>query len=359
MRTNTTLSIVLAAVLPAAASLFTSCSDLRTDLPVASTGELKIHDTGWVDTVAANFHGKVLAQAGFKLDECVSCHSTQYTGGVSGVSCYQCHQLYPHPANFASVSGHPQFLYAQNYPLSQCKTCHGNTYAGEGDSRLSCMNSGCHVDATNTPKSPEACNTCHGTFSAPADNLVSAAPPKSVTGDTQSSSRGVGAHQAHVVAGSVGKAVKCQECHTVPTQVFSPGHLGTLPAEVVFNDTLARLKTGSGTNVPNPVYTPTTLKCSNTYCHGNWTLRKATSSSQFVYTDSVMAGNNATPSWVGGSAEVACGSCHGIPPKGHLSVALSTCGSCHDGVVTTDGKILDTKKHMNGKINVFGQEYSF
>jgi hypothetical protein len=72
-----------------------------------------------------------------------------------------------------------------------------------------------------------------------------------------------------------------------------------------------------------------------------------------------MVGLNYTPTWTNGAADASCGSCHGIPPKGHIAVPISTCGSCHFGIVSTDGKIIDKSKHINGKVNVFDQEYSF
>jgi len=359
MRTNHIITCAVAIVLFLVASLLTSCSDLKTDLPLAASGTLQIHDAGWIDTAAVNFHGLTLKQSQYNLDICATCHSKQFTGGTSGVACFKCHQYYPHPSGFGNAGGHPQFLYNQSYPFGKCKACHGATYAGGGNASLSCMKSGCHVDASNNPKSPEACNACHGNFKAAANDLPSAAPPKDVLGNTATTARGVGAHQKHLVTGVVGKTVKCQECHTIPTQLSSLGHLGTLPAEVVFNDTLARLATGGGTTVPKPSYDSSTLKCSNTFCHGNWKIRKATSSSQFVYADSVMVGANDSPVWTGGSAAAACGTCHGIPPKGHLALAVSSCGTCHVGVVDNDGHIVDKTKHGNGKINVFGQEYAF
>ena len=361
MRTNQIPTTVLLAALVVIASLLTSCSDLRSvqDLPTASSGTFKVHESGWVDSTASNFHGAVLKQSQYSLTECAKCHSAQFTGGTSGVACAKCHQYYPHPAGFASSTGHPQYLYNQNYPLTACKTCHGGTYAGGGDAKLSCMKSGCHVDVNNAAKSPEACTTCHGNFSAVASDLIAAAPPKSVLRVCDAAARGVGAHQKHLVTNTVGKSLKCQECHTVPSQLTSSGHLGTLPAEVVLNDTLAQLKSGNGSLIPKPSYDPATLKCSNTFCHGDWKIRKASSSSQFIYTDSVMVGANYAPAWTGGSTAAACGTCHGIPPKGHLVLDVSSCGTCHVGVVDNNGHIVDKTKHSNGKINVFGQEYSF
>ena len=361
MRTYQIPTIVLLTALVVIASLLNSCSDLKSvqDLPTASAGTLQVHDAGWNDTTAANFHGAVLKQSQFNLNECAKCHSKQFTGGTSGVACSKCHQAYPHPSGFSASTGHPQYLYSQNYPMGQCRDCHGATYAGGKDATLTCMKSGCHVDVNNNPKSPEACSTCHGNFKAAANDLIAAAPPKTVLGVTDPTARGVGAHQKHLATNTLGKSLKCQECHSVPSQLTSSGHLGTLPAEVVFNDTLAQLKSGNGSLIPKPSYDPATLKCNNTFCHGDWKIRKATSSSQFIYTDSVMVGENYSPVWTGGSTAATCGSCHGIPPKGHLVLAVSSCGTCHVGVVDNNGQIVDKTRHMNGKINVFGQEYAF
>ena len=359
MRTHKHNIVILAGFLVIASLMLTSCSDLNKELPVAVSGSQKVHEEGWLTTASANFHGEVLKKAQYDLYDCSTCHSKQYTGGVSGVSCYSCHSLYPHPAGFKSASGHPAFLYNQSYPLSQCKTCHGATYNGDGNTALTCTKSGCHVDASNAPKSPESCSACHGSFTATPGTPGAAAPPSSVQGETSTGVRGVGAHQKHLATGTVGKTLKCQECHTVPTQLNAAGHLGTLPAEVAFNDTLASLKTAKGSFTTIPSYSSSTLKCSNTYCHGSWKIRKATSATPYVYTDSVMAGANFAPSWTGGPTNASCGSCHGLPPTGHVDVALSTCGSCHLGIVGSDGKITDKTKHVNGKVNVFGQEYAF
>ena len=413
MRINQTLSIALASLLLLVASLLTSCSELKTNLPSATSNSLQVHDDNWDNNAAsASFHGAYLKSIGLQMNECKTCHGSTYTGGTSGKSCfrchpsyphaagfangishgtflynlnfplascqmchgstytggtsgkscYKCHSSYPHAADFSKGTGHGTYLYNLGYPLASCQTCHGATYAGDAITKVTCMRSGCHADASNAPRSPESCNTCHGDFSAPASNSLASAPPKSVMGETATTVRGVGAHQRHLVTNTVGVAVKCQECHTVPTQLSSPGHIGTpLPAEVVFNDQLAHLPTGGGTLVPKPSYDPSTLKCNNTYCHGNWKLSKATSNStsQFAYTDTVMVGLNYSPTWTNGTADGSCGSCHGLPPKGHIAVALTTCGSCHFGIVSTDGKIIDKAKHINGKVNVFDQEYSF
>jgi hypothetical protein len=111
---------------------------------------------------------------------------------------------------------------------------------------------------------------------------------------------------------------------------------------------------------PNPSYHYDSLKCSNTFCHGNWKLRKSASRNQFIYADSVIVGNKFSPLWTGGSSQANCGTtCHNLPPAGHIQYNISVCSSCHSGIIDNAGNIIDRTKHINGKINVFGTEKSF
>jgi predicted CxxxxCH...CXXCH cytochrome family protein len=313
--------------------------------------------TAGVSTVSAtDFHGKTLKSQSWNLTPCKDCHGTTYAGGRTNSSCYTCHSTYPHDPVFTPAGGHSPFLRTNSYPLSQCQSCHGSTYTGGAIANVSCSSSGCHVTSTGVAKSPESCNTCHGSFAATANDTLSFAPPKSILGDSLSSVRGVGAHRIHLAGTGATSStpVQCDGCHSVPTTVFSAGHLGSAPAEVVINAPLAKI--ASGGIVPAPTYDSQTLHCSGTYCHGNWRLRKSTSTNPSFYTDSIMVGANYSVQWNGGAAEKACGTCHGLPPTGHTNFALSACVNCHSGVVDNTGTIIDKAKHLNGKINVFGTE---
>ncbi|MBI5476789.1 MAG: hypothetical protein HY964_08655 [Ignavibacteriales bacterium] len=381
-----------------------NCSELKKSLPVASSGELKLHDSGWDNPESANFHGKYLDVKEYNFDECTRCHGGNYSGGTSGVSCFSCHSAYPHKAgwtvvdsasyhgkylkskdwnvtecqgchgtnytggtsgvscrschpsfphsdNFDESNGHPVYMRTNEFPMDQCKVCHGSNYDGGTIVSSSCR--GCH----DNPAGPEQCNTCHGDYSGAG--LIATAPPKSVDGDTATTVRGVGAHQKHLISGILGKSVKCQECHTVPSQLADAGHIDSpFNVTVAFNDTLAKLITADGSY--NPQYQKSTLKCDNTFCHGNWKLRKTSSALQFAYTDSVMVGSKYSPAWTGGSSESLCGTtCHTLPPTGHISATLTGCFACHSGVIDGTGAIIDSSKHVNGKINVFGSESNF
>ncbi len=340
-------------------SIFLGCSKLQKELP-QPTSPGTVHNAAWNDTASADFHGKYLKAKNWKKDDCVQCHAVDFSGGTSRISCYDCHNSYPHKKGWIqsdNVFFHGVFLKNNNWDLMSCKICHGIGYDGGSITNVSCMTSGCHLDENQNKKSPEACNTCHGNFSSPENLVVSWAPPRGIDGSTDSTHRSVGAHQVHIATGKLGKNLKCGECHNVPANVFTNGHIDSdLPAEVVMNDTLSRLITANGTLIPNPSFNNSDLKCSNTYCHGNWKLRKAASTNQFGYADSIMVGANFSPKWVGGAVEAACGTCHALPPTGHIASSINACANCHSGVVNNAGVIIDKSKHINGKINVFGQE---
>jgi hypothetical protein len=316
------------------------------------------HKTGWnTDTSTVGFHGKYLQTKDWATTECKSCHGSSYNGGTSDKACFTCHTSFPHEAKF--TDGHESYMENNNYPLSECKTCHGVDLTGGVRINISCSQSGCHRDASNNPKSPEACNTCHGVFNASADSTITWAPPRSVNGNTATSDRGVGAHQKHIATGTIGKTVKCTECHTIPANISDVDHIDSpFNVTVAFHDTLANLVTANG--IINPAYQSSTLTCNNTFCHGNWKLRKSASGSQFVYADSIMVGSNYSAIWTGGSTQSDCGTtCHNNPPLGHISSNITACSSCHSGVINSSGLIIDRTKHMNGKINVFGNEIVF
>jgi predicted CxxxxCH...CXXCH cytochrome family protein len=264
-----------------------SCSDLKNDLPATSPSTSITHSVGWTDTGSVNFHGTYIATQGYDMRPCRACHGATYTGGTSGVSCVKCH------AN---------------------------------------------------PAGPENCATCHG-------SNISPAPPTDLAGNTATTARGVGAHQIHLLGTGVLSAlpVACSECHVVPGSVYDAGHItSNLRAPLIFSsNTLAALPTGGQT--PAASYDTSSLRCSNTFCHGAWQLRKSGLPSDSVFTGSVIVGSAYAPKWNGGPSEKTCGSCHTLPPVGHKAYAQD-CSTCHENVLTADGKT----KHINGKIDLAG-----
>ncbi len=128
-----------------------------------------------------------------------------------------------------------------------------------------------------------SCSSCHGDASR---TVAPAAPPLGTGGETSTTQRAVGAHQAHLAGSSLAAPIDCTECHAVPT---SPLH-----ANAAVELSFGTLATRTGT-VP-ATFSGTT--CSN-YCHGA----------------SLAAGGSLTaPSWTAGPSQAVCGTCHGAPP---------------------------------------------
>ncbi len=269
--------------------------------------------------------------------------------------------VYVHPEGFKSAASpdfHGNAIQKAGWEMRDCRQCHGGSYTGSN--APTCVSAGCHVDANGTPKNPESCNTCHGTFSGMADDTLSWTPPGSISGDTATSARGVGAHQFHLIAANMdlSNVVACNSCHRVPSNVYDQGHFDS-PALVSFVNQLAKVPSGGMT--PSPTYDAQSLTCNNTYCHGNWQLQKSNSAYQFAYTDSAISGAHFAPQWTGGDSQDACGTCHGLPPAGHrdFGTSVSTCTSCHYYDQSKQSGPLDKSIHINGKIDLYGQEYSF
>jgi predicted CxxxxCH...CXXCH cytochrome family protein len=162
--------------------------------------------------------------------------------------------------------------------------------------------------------------SCHGTD-------TSNAPPKSVSGAMETTAVAVGAHQAHLGAASTWhRQVQCADCHVVPAEVGSPGHLdGDNRAEVKFS-----MNAG-----PNAAWNGTTC---TTGCHGS----------------AAIGGAQPTPTWtrVDGS-QATCGSCHGVaPPAPHP--ADTKCASCHPTMEEGSTTFRDPASHINGVVDVVG-----
>ena len=303
---------------------------------------VSVHQNGINDPASVNYHGKYISDKNLQMSDCNQCHGDNFAGGTASPACTNCHtKITVHKTGISdptSSNFHGKFISSLNWDMSKCTECHGSNYAG-GVASPSCKT--CH---TNTG-GPEACNTCHGNFTNPS--LI--APPVDRNRNTDVTLASVGAHSSHLINADIG-IVQCSDCHLVPTALNSPGHIDNTPkAEVTIASKFPDYQ------ISNGIYDPTTMKCSNTYCHGNFSFAKATSQYDFAYTADNIVGANFSPTWnkVDGT-QAACGTCHGLPPTGHMEATLKSCGTCHQGVVNDHGVIIDKSKHMNGKIDVFG-----
>jgi predicted CxxxxCH...CXXCH cytochrome family protein len=296
--------LVVGSALVFLAVLFVGCSELKKDLP-PSGGTFKVHPGGWTDSTSSDFHGKAVMRSSWDVAQCKTCHGSRYDGGTANVSCLTCH---------------------------------------------------------NAPAGPENCSTCHGSPASPA-------PPRDLAGNTATTNRGVGAHQMHVLGGSISAGISCANCHNVPPTVYTSGHIDSpLPAEVPMNGFLANVITNEPSTAdydsilalftPTPTLDPATMTCSNTYCHGHFKNGNVTN---------IVTWNNV------GGGEAACGTCHGDVSQPTLaqralprtSAQSGThpnnlnCANCHGDVVNASLQFVDRSKHINGRLNVFGQERDF
>ncbi len=150
MKKNRTPYIVIAFFLLTASLLYWGCSDDANPLPS------KAHTADWMNPQAKDFHGVKVNAAGYQ--SCKSCHGDDFSGGESGSSCYNsgCHQTFPHPPEWLIMSDdlfHGNIIRQAGWCMDNCKKCHGDDYRG-GNSESSCYD--CHKQG------PEACNVCHG-----------------------------------------------------------------------------------------------------------------------------------------------------------------------------------------------------
>jgi predicted CxxxxCH...CXXCH cytochrome family protein len=128
-----------------------------------------------------------------------------------------------HPENWDEPAEHSYSFY--DNPLD-CKICHGNDYNG-GISGISCDD--CHTDETSSWRT--LCTFCHGG----SDNQTGA-PPFGVHEETETSLAVVGAHTKHVQESASHTGWDCNVCHTKPSAFDDAGHIdGISGAEVIFS----------------------------------------------------------------------------------------------------------------------------
>ena len=333
---------------------FMGCSDLTEDIPAVP--QVYTHGAGAFDSLSSNFHPNLISDFSTGLYECQTCHAADYSGGITGVGCNtpNCHpSIGVHVAGIIDTTSqnfHGNYIKNHQWDMRPCKSCHGVNYAG-GLVSPSCNN--CHVYLSG----PENCTTCHG-------SKTSNAPPKDLDGNYSTSDRGVGAHQSHLKENSFGRVVSCTECHVLPGTVYASGHIDsdnraevlmnndlTILANLVTNDpSTANYDPGQMTYMPDPSYNLSDLTCSNSYCHGFF-----------------KNGNmNNKPVWTNLST-AACGTCHGdgtspLPKtqsQGGSHPGATNCSNCHGGVVDADLNIINPSKHIDGLLNLYGEDIKY
>jgi predicted CxxxxCH...CXXCH cytochrome family protein len=131
-----------------------------------------------------------------------------------------------HPEGFGTMGSdnfHIFKIQSNKWDLTACQKCHASDYAG-GTTGVSCFD--CHTSSAG----PEACNTCHGNFSD--ENRI--APPTDLANKYETSAKGVGAHTAHVYETKIALGVGCYTCHPghETSSNYITSHSDGLPAEM-------------------------------------------------------------------------------------------------------------------------------
>ncbi|MBK9517523.1 MAG: CxxxxCH/CxxCH domain-containing protein [Anaeromyxobacter sp.] len=193
---------------------------------------------------------------------------------------------------------------------TRCTSCHGHT-AGMA---INCTQ--CHGDALRV-----------ATPGLVTDPRLTAAPPRGSGGELATTTRAVGAHQAHLNAARWRtNPLGCVDCHPA-----NNSHEG-LPVEMAWSP----LASGLTAAVPlTPSFDGTS--CSSTWCHGA----------------GLRAGASITPPvWTGGPTQANCGTCHGSPPPSPHPGAPAGCAVCHAGYETTGLTVAARNTHIDGRLQV-------
>lgn len=234
-----------------------------------------------------------------------TCHGVDHNGSSWTDGAY-------HPVGWDAPDQHGLVA---NLQQQDCTTCHGADLGG-GASGTDCDT--CHLGGWRTD-----CTYCHGG----TDNATGA-PPVDMDGSTSAVS--FPEHSVHVEE-NTHPACDCNECHALPADVLSTGHLfigdtTAGAAELGFTAGLSPVGRYAGSG-----------SCSNLYCHGN--------------------GNGRLGSATTGGATT-CGTCHGTAnsPGGmsgrhsdHFDREIGAgCADCHAGTVSDNTTLLDPTLHVNG-----------
>jgi hypothetical protein len=264
--------------------LFISCSDIRNDIPTPSV--VSVHGDGFSKVGSQNFHGNYIKNSNWNLKFCKQCHAADYSGGITGSSCLQCH---------TSTQG------------------------------------------------PEACNTCHGDFNIP-DRI---APPRDINGNMETSARGVGAHTIHLYENEISDNLPCEECHRVPSSALDSVHLySPLPAKVVLGELSKRNSALNAVYNPDDQTCENTYCHGNFVFYRDSSANTYAYVADRIVGNNTKVKWNQVPGNPGNCET--CHSIPPVGHLGPLLV--EGCQACHKEVVDANGNIKDKSKHIDGKI---------
>lgn len=234
--------------------------------------------------------------------------------------------------------------WGNNWPgYDACTKCHGAVTSGPTGSVMT-------LASGSYPWAPQAY------LSAP-----STTPNRSGLFSDLSSTR-IGAHQQHLTTNPYRTPIACQECHQVPVQPVSTGHMDGQPAAVQFQPALSSYlaNTHEGALAPNAAYTAANATCSTNYCHDSNFFKNGSNNGWSGVTGTVPQPIWSNTSMLNQTTPTAadCGKCHGYPPDtstGKHPASVNDCDTCHPHVAAggLGFKALNTpgiELHMNGKV---------
>jgi predicted CxxxxCH...CXXCH cytochrome family protein len=140
--------------------------------------------------------------------------------------------------------------------IQECLSCHGNDLSG-GIAEVAC--SECHGGGLDN------CVACHGGL-----NDSTGAPPYDLLGSVDDTILAVGAHSSHVNGSEISDGVPCYSCHIVPDHPWDSAHFDfSLYDGPGIIDSIAEITWGGPESAAGE-WDRNTGTCTNTYCHGNF-----------------------------------------------------------------------------------------
>jgi len=302
-------------------------------------------------------------------------HSQHLKYPAANINCQTCHAKVATNAatlkNFTGVKLHANGVrnIAFGGVLYGSYTSYKSTESGSSSNVKTCTNIACHGGKSRSAWSATAqnndntCVHCHGVASTSAAlqnidaNRKYFAPGWGGTGISTdgisvNTDPRVGGHFVHLSSVYM-KKLKCNECHTVPSNPFDGSHMATTrynSQSLAFGQASTAIK-----NSVTPAFTSgfgaTPATCTTTFCHGSSLIKGDTS------------GTDRSPQWnanltTGTPGTAECARCHGNPPTTGTSAAThsgktatTSCVTCHGMVVNGSGAIINKTLHINGVNN--------
>jgi predicted CxxxxCH...CXXCH cytochrome family protein len=296
-------------------------------------------------------------------------HSQHLKYPVANINCQICHSKTVSDAytlkNYTGVQRHNNGvrdvtftgLYYGSY------TSYKSTEVGSSGNTKTCNNISCHGGKTRSAWSNTTVNTsnvcvhCHGINGTIVGTDLRAFAPgfrKQGTSTDQlvsSADFRVGSHFKHLSSVYM-RNVKCNECHTVPSNVFDAGHIDSArytSQTLTFSQSSSAAWDGT-TSTKLAAFagytTGTSAKgatCSSVYCHGNRLKNNEAGGTYRKPYWNYSAMINYTQ-----AATTVCARCHGYPPTANNHSASTICSDCHVNISAVDNKsIIDKTLHIN------------